>query len=148
MKEARLTKNPSTSAMEPIEACMNEAGPAHDPKRQNKMWRKVNVWSIKGPLLVLALLLGFLGGALDWNSAPFAAGVAITIPIIGFRDFWAEWRFWITIVIIGAFQVPLVILVRPLVEQLKFPFLFTFGIFDCVLVVLGVSWVCSQLGAD
>lgn len=109
-----------------------------------KTWKKINTWSIKGPLIILALLLGFLGGALNWNSAPFAAGVAMVIPIIGFRDFWNEVRFWITVVLLGALQVPLVFFVRPLIERLKFQFMFTFGVFDCALMVLALSWVCSE----
>jgi hypothetical protein len=104
----------------------------------------VNVWSIKGPILILALLLGFFDHTLHWGRAPFAAGLAMIIPIIGFRDCWREARFWITVVLLGVGQVPLVIGVRPLMEQLKFPFMFTFGIFDCVLVALAISWVCSQ----
>ncbi len=112
--------------------------------RNEKGWKKVNVWSIKGPLLVLALLLGVVGGALNWNSAPFAAGVAMIIPVIGFRDFWKEGKFWLTVLLMAAAQVPLVILVRPLIQQLKFPFMLTFGVFDCVLVTFVISRVCSE----
>ena len=75
-----------------------------------------------------------------------AAGAALIIPIIGFRDFWNMGRFWITVLVLGAAQVPLVIAVRPLIEQLKFPFMFTFGMFDCILVALAISWVCSEHG--
>jgi hypothetical protein len=108
-----------------------------------KTWRKVNVWSINGPILVLALLLGFFDHYLHWGLAALAAGVAIVIPIIGFRDFWNNGRFWITVALLGVAQVPLVTGVRPLMEQLKFPFMFAFGILDCALMVLAISWVCS-----
>ena|SRR3989442_4548090 len=123
---------------------MNHPGASHDPRQPAKRWRKVNVWSLKGPILVLVLLLGFFDHTLHWGRAPFAAGLAMVIPIIGFRDFWNEGRFWITVVLLGLVQVPLVIEVRPLMERLKFPFMFTFGIFDCVLVALAISWVCSE----
>ncbi len=72
----------------------------------------------------------------------------MAVPIIGFRDFWNEGRFWITIVLLGVSQVPLVILVRPLMEQMRFPFMFAFGVLDCALMVTAVSWVCSQRSED
>lgn len=59
-----------------------------------KEWQKANTWSIKGPLLVVALLLGFFDHSLHWGGAAFAAGIAVVLPIIGFREFWSEWRFW------------------------------------------------------
>jgi hypothetical protein len=92
----------------------------------------------------VAALLGFFSEPLHLGSAPFAAGLAMIAPIIGFRDFWNERRFWVTVLLLGAAQVPLVILVRPLIEKLKFPLMFTFGIFDAVLVLLAISWVCSE----
>ena len=66
------------------------------------------------------------------------------VPLIGFRDFWNESRFWITIALLGVFQIPLVIAVRPLTEQMKFPFMLTSGILDCALMIAVVSWVCSK----
>ena len=93
--------------MELLDPYMNHPGGDHNPKQHEKRWRKVNVWCIKGPILVLALLLGFFGDALHWGTAPLAAGAAMVIPIIGFRDFWNEGRFWITVLLLGAAQVPL-----------------------------------------
>lgn len=123
---------------------MNYTGPVQSHREPAKRWRRVNVWTFKWPLLVLALLLGFFDHALHWGRAPFAAGVAMIVPVIGFRDFWNESRFWITILLLGVFQIPLVIGVRPLMEQLKFPFMLTFGILDCALMIAVVSWVCSE----
>ena len=125
---------------------MNHPATFHSPRQPEKKWRKVNVWSIKGPILLLALLLGFFDHVLHWGRGPFAAGLAMIIPIIGFRDFWNSGRFWVTIVLLGVLQVPLVIGVKPLMEQLKFPFMFTFGMLDCALVALAISWVCSERG--
>jgi len=68
----------------------------------------------------------------------------MVIPIIGFRDFWNEGRFWITVVLLGLAQVPLVIALRPLMEQIKFPLMLVFGISDSVLMVLAILWVCSE----
>ena len=134
--------------MELLDARMNQPRAVHDPRQRKKKWRKINVWSIKGPILLLALLLGFFGDALHWGTAPLAAGAAVIIPIIGFRDFWNEGRFWITVFLLGAAQVPLVIVVRPLIDQLKFPLMFAFGIVDCVLVALAISWVCSERNGE
>jgi len=115
----------------------------HNQRRAVKGWRTVNVWPIKGPLIVVAGLLGFFDHAIHWGRAPIAAGLAMIIPILGFRDYWGEVRFWITIAVLGVLQVPLGIGVRPLMEQLKFPFMLTFGIIDCAVMVALISWVCS-----
>ena len=123
---------------------MSHPGTSQDRRQPLKTWRKVNVWSIKGPILVLAILLGFFDYSLHWGRAAFAAGVAMVIPIIGFRDFWNEGRFWITVVLLGLAQVPLVIALRPLMEQIKFPLMLVFGISDSVLMVLAILWVCSE----
>jgi hypothetical protein len=93
-------------------------------------------------------LLGFFGDALHIGPAPVAAGLAILLPLIGFRDFWKEGKFWITIVILGTVQVPLVLVVSPLIKQFKFPMLLTFGLLDTVLVGLAISWVCLQKNID
>jgi len=118
---------------------MSHPATSRNAKQREKKWRKLNVWSIKGPILLLALLLGFFDHALHWGRGPFAAGLAMVIPIIGFRDFWNSGRFWITIALLGVLQVPLVMGVRPLMEQLKFPFMLTFGILDCALMIAAVS---------
>jgi len=123
---------------------MNNLGESHNLKQSKKKWKKVNVWSIKGPILVIALFLGFFGDVLHLGRASLAAGVAMTIPIIGFRDFWKDVKFWITVVLLGLAQVPLVIGVRPLMEQFKFPLMLAFGIADCGLVILAIFLACSR----
>jgi hypothetical protein len=82
--------------------------------------------------------------ALHWGRAPFAAGVAIIIPVLGFRDLWREARFWITTILLAELHVPVVIGLRALMEQLKFPFMLMFGIVDCAIVIAVVSLVCSE----
>jgi hypothetical protein len=124
---------------------MNYRGRFH-VSRQPKKWRKVNVWSVKGPIFVVALLLGFFDHALHWGGASFAAGLAMALPIIGFRDFWNQTRFWITVLLLAALQVPLAVGVGPLIEQQKFPAMFAFGVLDCIFVALAISFVCSEHG--
>jgi hypothetical protein len=122
---------------------MNHSEAVHDPASQKK-WRKVNVWPIKAPLLVAAVLLGIFDDRLHWGRAPIAAGIAMITAIIGYRDFWNEARFWFTVLLLGAVQVPLVIAVRPLMETYKFPLMFAFAIIDCLLVARAISWICTE----
>jgi hypothetical protein len=109
-----------------------------------RRWQKVNTWPIKGPLLVVALLLGFFDHALHWGGAVFAAAIAVVLPIIGFRDFWSEWRFWVTLSVMALFQLPLVVAVRVFVEKPGFPLLYGLTILDCMFVVIGISYVCCN----
>jgi hypothetical protein len=117
-----------------------------------KRWRKINTWPVKGPLLVVALLLGFFDHSLQWGGAAFAAGIAVVLPIIGFREFWSEWRFWAALSALALLQLPFVLAVRALVEKPGFPLLYALTILDCMLVILGLSYVCctdeSETGRD
>jgi hypothetical protein len=112
-------------------------------ENMSNYWKKVNVWSIKGPLLLLALILGFLDHILRWGGGVYGAGATMIIPIIEFRDFWNEARFWITVFLLILIQVPLVIELKPLIGRQGFPLMLAFGIFDCVLVASVLWWVCS-----
>src|ERR1700720_3735151 len=104
-----------------------------------RQWQKLNKWSIKGPLLVVALLLGFFDHSLHWGGAAFAAGIAVVLPIIGFREFWSEWRFWAALGALALLQLPLVLAVRAFMEKPAFPALYTLTILDCMFVILGLS---------
>ena len=107
-----------------------------------KQWRKINTWPIKGPLLVVAFLLGIFDHSLHWGGGAFAAGIAIVLPIIGFREFWSEWRFWTALSALAFLQLPLVLAVRAFVEKPGFPLLYGLTILDCMFVILGLSYVC------
>ncbi|SRR6266567_6554926 len=98
----------------------------------------------RAPLLVLALLLGFFDHILHWGDGVLAAGLAIIVPIIGFRDSWSEAKFWITVFLLALLQVPLVVELSTLIERQTFPLMFAFGILDCVLVASVISWICSD----
>jgi hypothetical protein len=116
---------------------------AYEKRQTEKRWRTVNKWTIKGPLIVLALILGFLSSPLHWGRSPLVVGAAMIIPILGYRECWNEWKFWITVAALGVFQVPLALTVRTLMEQQGLPFMLTFGIVDCLLVAAVLSFVCS-----
>jgi hypothetical protein len=106
-------------------------------------WRRVNTWPVKGPFLLAAFLLGFFDHALHWGRLLFAAATAIVLPMIGFRDFWKAWKFWVTIALLISFQIPLVIVLRPRMGNAGLPCLYAFAILDCFLVVSAIYFVCS-----
>lgn len=113
-------------------------------QRKRKGWRKTKDWPAKIPVLLVAFVFGFIDDALHWGPAPVVAVIAMMLPVLGFRDFWDETKFWITVALLSALQVPIGIAVSPLMQQFKFPFVFMFGIFDCVLVALAISWACAR----
>ena len=104
----------------------------------------MNTWPIKGPILVAAVLLGFFDHALHWGRVLFGAAIAMVLAIIGFRDFWNGWRFWVTVALLTSLQIPLVIALRPRMETAGLPSLYAFTILDCSLVVSAIYFVCSE----
>jgi len=63
--------------------------------------------------------------------------------MIGFRDFWKGWKFWVTIALLITFQIPLVIVLRPRMGNAGLPWLYAFTILDCSLVASAIYFVCS-----
>jgi hypothetical protein len=114
----------------------------HQPG-QARGWRKLG-WPVKAPLFAAALVVGLMEHSLRWSGAALAAGVALIIPIVGFRDFWGMARFWATVCLLTLVQVSLVIGMRPVSHRLGLPFMLGFGILDCALVIAAISWVCSE----
>jgi|SRR5215469_6810745 len=110
-----------------------------------KHWQKVNTWPIKGPVLVVAVLLGFFDHWLHWGNAAFAAGIALVVPIIAFREFWNEWKFWVALSALALFQLPLVLAVRAFMGELGFPSFYGLALLDCTFVILGLSYVCKSM---
>ena len=106
-----------------------------------KGWQKVNTWRFKGPILAVAFLLGVFDHALHWGGVSLAAAVAIIVPTIGFRAFWNAWKFWVSLAAFALLQIPLVLVLRPLVERSGFPMLYAFGILDCAFVITGLFYV-------
>ena len=69
-------------------------------------------------------------------------------PIIGFREFWSEWRFWAALSALALLQLPLVLALRAFVEKPGFPLLCALTILDCMFVILGLSYVCCTDESD
>jgi hypothetical protein len=49
----------------------------------------------------------------------------------------------VTVALLTSLQIPLVIALRPQMEKAGLPWLYAFTIFDCVLVVGAIYFVCS-----
>jgi hypothetical protein len=99
-------------------------------------------WSIKVVLSVAAVLLGYFSHAMGgWGLPTAVAGAAIVLPILKYKQYWDGLWFWMTILAMSAIQVPLVILFRPVMDQLKFGFNILFATVDVFLVAVAVNWV-------
>jgi hypothetical protein len=109
-----------------------------------KGWTNVNTWGVKGPLLLAAALLGFFDHSLHWGRALFAAMIAMVLAIIGFRDLWSSWKFWVTVALLTSFQIPLVIALRARMDKAGLPWLYAFTILDLFLIVATIYFVCSR----
>jgi hypothetical protein len=97
---------------------------------------------VKALVIVVGLLVGFFDYTHKAGTV-LAAVFALTLPIIVYRNFWNQRRFWTAIALLALTQIPLVMIVRSWVVQLRFGGLLAFGITDCGLVILIIAWVCS-----
>src|SRR6185437_17064567 len=104
-------------------------------------WKRINTWSVKGPLLFFACVYGGLSAAFNWDAVPLVAVIATVFPILGFRGLWKETKFWITILLLGLVQIPLVIGMRMWLPKPSIPLLFAFSIGECFFIVVLVLWV-------
>jgi hypothetical protein len=102
-------------------------------------------WPVKALLLSLALLAGFFEHALGGWAGPAAmAAVAVVVPILLFRRFWKQTWFWITAVLLGAIQLPIVVAVRPVIARARSFYMLTFVMIDGLLVIAVITLVCPK----
>lgn len=78
-----------------------------------------------------------------WTGSVTAACIAVVIPISAFRKFWYTARFWIVASLLAAFQIPLVIVAHPLIDEYRFVFMLLFASGDLVVVSVVIYWICS-----
>jgi hypothetical protein len=78
-----------------------------------------------------------------WGGAIVSAGASIAVPTMAFRKLWGQGWFWLVCALLAVLQIPLVIVVHPLVEQFRFGFLLMFGVTDCFVVIAAMYWLCS-----
>jgi hypothetical protein len=100
---------------------------------------------VKAILIFLALLGGILDHALGgWGELAAMAGAAVVVPVLlrQFRSFWSMGRFWATVSLLAIIQVPLVIALRPWIDQHGRSSTLIFGIADGLFVILVIVLVC------
>jgi hypothetical protein len=68
-------------------------------------------------------------------------GAVILLPTLKYRRYWSETWFWMTMLALSTLQVPLAILARPRMDELKFGFNLLFATIDIFLVAVVVNWV-------
>jgi hypothetical protein len=113
----------------------------HDRNSSDKTTRGLS-WPVKALLLSLALLTGFFEHALgDWTGPIAMATVALVVPILLYRRFWGRAWFWITAVLLGTIQVPVVAAVRPLIGQARSFYMLAFVMIDGLFVIAVISLV-------
>src|ERR1035438_8673382 len=99
-------------------------------------------WTARVVFVAIALLLGLLNDVLKgWGLPAGMAGVAIIVPTLKYQKYWhAQW-FRLTIIVLSLTQIPLVILVRPLMERLRFGFNLLFVSMDAIAVIIAVNLI-------
>ena len=111
---------------------------SEDPDRRTNpipLWAKI----LGVPV---AILLGFYSHALGgWGLPGAIAAAAILIPVAKYQRYWRSVWFWATMTGMAVLQIPLVILARPLMDQLKFAFNIAFATVDVFLVAIAVNFV-------
>jgi hypothetical protein len=99
-------------------------------------------WPLRIVLATIAVLLGWFNHALrGWGLPAGVAGAVILLPTLKYQRYWSETWFWTTMLAFSTLQVPLVILARPLMDELKFGFNLLFATIDIFFVAVVVNWV-------
>ena len=112
------------------------------PKNWNPGWPTKMAAAMAGGFMALLSLSSPKGYGL-WGAITASAG-ALLVPIVAFRGFWSMRRFWIVAGFLALLQIPLVIVVREMVEQHRFPIMLGFGAVDCVFVIAVIYRLCSE----
>lgn len=97
---------------------------------------------VKVILISAAVIAGFFGPVLgSWEGPIFVAVTVLVLAVLYWRDLWRQAWFWITIVLLTTVQVPLVIVMRPLIEQARMFYMGTFLAADSVFVIIAITLV-------
>ena len=95
--------------------------------------------------------MGFLGHAMGgWGELTTMAAAAVVVPVFlrQFRRFWSMGRFWVTVSLLAIAQVPLVIAVRPWVDQHGRGSTLLFVLADVMFVGGVILLVCSESNGE
>lgn len=99
-------------------------------------------WPVKAILIFVALLCGFFEHALGGWAGPICMALAaVVVPVFLLRKFWNGKWFWITAAALALVQIPLVVKIRPLIEQQGSLTLLTFVMADGLFVIVVLSLV-------
>jgi hypothetical protein len=72
-----------------------------------------------------------------WLGGPIAvAAASVIVPVLYWRDFWGRISFWVATLLVTAIQVPLVIGMRPLIQQARMFYMAVFLVSDFFFVAL------------
>jgi hypothetical protein len=98
---------------------------------------------------LVGLSMGLLSGLLDgwlhgWGLPILVAATAVVIPATYYRSQWRHAWFWMVIAPLVVLQAPMLIVSKPLMDQLKFVSLVGFAILDASLVVVAVNWMSPK----
>ena len=85
------------------------------PSKRNRWWLR---WQAKLILFSAVGIAGFFDHAFAaWGAPITVAAIALFLPVLYWREFWDQIWFWITMALLAAIQAPLVIVMRPLIEE-------------------------------
>lgn len=108
----------------------------------NPGWRTKLVAFVIG-VIIAAIFAGKPQGY-GWGGAILCGGAAVVVPALAYQRLWGTRQFWVTLALLTALQVPVVIGVRPLIEQFRFMFILVFGSVDCMFVIAVIYWACVK----
>ncbi len=118
-----------------------------DYPRQKRVSARAQGWlnrPAKVLLLSIAAVLGVLDHALaGWGGPIAVAAASVIVPILYWRDFWGRISFWIATLLVTAIQVPLVIGMRPLVQQARMFYMAVFLGLDLFFVAVVIVLVAK-----
>jgi hypothetical protein len=101
-----------------------------------------NIVAFADSSCTIAVLPGWFHHALGgWGLPAGVVGAVILLPTLKYRSYWSETWFWMTMLAFSTLQVPLAILARPRMDELKFGFNLLFATMDIFLVAVVVNWV-------
>ncbi len=140
MKAGRPIRSQSTNVT--VGASMQ----GHEYVKPVDLWRPGRLTKLAAFVIggLFALLSITRPDGYGWMGSVLMSGTALIIPTLQFRTLWNQTRFWIVVAVLTAIQVPLVVTVRPLVEQYRALFLVAFGVGDGLFVILMIAILCSS----
>jgi hypothetical protein len=103
--------------------------------------------SVHVVLVVFGVAMGILNIWFQgWGFAILAGAAPIGVAVVYYRPLWSRRWFWLVLSILTVLQIPLVVIAKPLMDQLKFLFLLGFVIVDFffVAVVINVGFPKTQ----